>query len=99
MPRDNPESYARSDQVRECSGKESACQGDARDADSISWTRRLLEEEMAIHSSILAWKRPWTEEPGGLQSMRLLESDTTERLCTRTEENAMINLDWGGATD
>ena len=28
-----------------------------------------LEEEMAIHSSILAWKIPWTEEPGGLQSM------------------------------
>jgi len=27
-----------------------------------------LEEEMAIHSSILAWKIPWTEEPGGLQS-------------------------------
>jgi len=28
-----------------------------------------LEEEMAIHSSILAWKIPWAEEPGGLQSM------------------------------
>ena len=28
-----------------------------------------LEEEMAIHSSILAWEIPWTEEPGGLQSM------------------------------
>ena len=28
-----------------------------------------LEKEMAIHSSILAWKIPWTEEPGGLQSM------------------------------
>ena len=27
-----------------------------------------LEEEMAVHSSILAWKTPWTEEPGGLQS-------------------------------
>ena len=27
-----------------------------------------LEEEMATHSSILAWKLPWTEEPGGLQS-------------------------------
>ena len=27
------------------------------------------EEEMAIHSSILAWEIPWTEEPGGLQSM------------------------------
>ena len=27
-----------------------------------------LEEEMAVHSSILAWRIPWTEEPGGLQS-------------------------------
>ena len=31
----------------------------------------LLEEEMAIHFSILAWKIPWTKEPGGLQSMEL----------------------------
>ena len=30
-----------------------------------------LEKGMAIHSSIPAWKIPWTEEPGGLQSMRL----------------------------
>ena len=38
---------------------------------------------MAPHSSILSWKIPWTEESGGLQSMRSLgslESDTTERL-------------------
>ena len=28
-----------------------------------------LEKGMAIHSSILAWKTPWTEDPGGLQSM------------------------------
>ena len=34
---------------------------------------------MAPHSSTLAWKIPWTEEPGGLQSMGSLESDTTER--------------------
>ena len=31
---------------------------------------------MATHSSILAWKIPWTEEPGGLQSMGRKESDT-----------------------
>ena len=37
-----------------------------------------LEEEMGTHSSILAWKIPWTEEPGGLQSTELQESDTTE---------------------
>ena len=30
-----------------------------------------LEEEMATHSSILAWRIPWTEEPGGLPSMEL----------------------------
>ena len=30
-----------------------------------------LEEEMATHSSTLAWEIPWTEEPGGLQSMRM----------------------------
>ena len=37
-----------------------------------------LEKEMAIHSNILAWKIPWTEEPGGLQSMGSQESDMTE---------------------
>ena len=35
---------------------------------------------MAPHSSTLAWKIPWMEEPGGLQSMGSLESDTTDRL-------------------
>jgi len=39
-----------------------------------------LEKAMAPHSSTFAWKIPWTEEPGGLQSMGSLESDTTERL-------------------
>ena len=37
-----------------------------------------LEKEMATHSSTLAWKIPWVEEPGGLQSMRSLGADTTE---------------------
>ena len=40
-----------------------------------TWVRSLgwedsLEEGMAAHSSILAWRVPWTEEPGGLQSTR-----------------------------
>ena len=35
---------------------------------------------MAHHSSTLAWKIPWTEEPGGLQSMGSVKSDKTERL-------------------
>ena len=36
-----------------------------------------LEKGMATHSSILVWRIPWTEEPGGLQSMGLQELDTT----------------------
>ena len=47
-----------------------------------TWVRFLaqedpLEKEMATHSSILAWKIPWTEEPGGLQSMESQELDMT----------------------
>ena len=41
-----------------------------------------LEEEIATHSSILAWKIPWTEEPGRLKSMGHKESDRTKRLST-----------------
>ena len=36
-----------------------------------------LEKEMATQSSILTWRIPWTEEPGGLQFMRSQESDIT----------------------
>ena len=36
-----------------------------------------LEKETATHSNILAWRIPWTEEPGGVQSLGLLESDMT----------------------
>ena len=45
--------------------------GDVRDANSISESGRSLEEEMATHSSILARRIPWREEPGRLQSMGL----------------------------
>ena len=49
-----------------------------------TWVQSLggedpLEKEMATHSSILAWIIPWTEEPGGLQSMGS-QSDMTEQL-------------------
>ena len=42
----------------------------------VTWVRSLgweesLQKGMAAHSSILAWRIPWTEEPGGLQSMGL----------------------------
>ena len=39
-----------------------------------------LAKEMANHSTILVWRIPWIEEPGGLQSWGCKESDTTERL-------------------
>ena len=45
-----------------------------------------LEKDMATRSSILVWRIPWTEEPGGLQSMGWQESDTTERLVVRHHE-------------
>ena len=46
---------------------------------SLGW-EDLLEEGMATHSSILAWRIPWTEEPGGYSPWGCQESDTTERL-------------------
>ena len=53
-----------------------------------------LEKEMATHSSILAWRIPWTEELGGLQYMGHKESDTTERL------HFYFHFDfWGFASD
>ena len=44
-------------------------------AQSLGW-EGPLGKEMATHSSTLAWKIPWTEEPGGLQSMGLQNSWT-----------------------
>ena len=46
-----------------------ASAGDISDAGSIPRSGRSLEEGMTTHSSILAWEIPWTEEPGGLQSI------------------------------
>ena len=57
--------------------KESAC--NAGESDSTPELRRSLEKGMATHSSILAWRIPWTEEPGRLQSIGLQKSQT--RLC------------------
>ena len=54
------------------SGKEFTCQ--AGDMSLIPGSGRLLVKEMVTHSSILAWEIPWTEEPGGLQSMGLQKS-------------------------
>ena len=54
-------------------------------ANQETWVQSLgredaLEKEMATHCSSLAWEIPWTEESGGLQSMRLQESDTALQL-------------------
>ena len=46
-----------------------ASAGDVRDVGSIPGSGRSLEEGMATYSSVLAWRIPLTEEPGGLQSM------------------------------
>ena len=52
--------------------KEFACNaGDPGDWGSVPRSEDPLEEGMATHSSILAWRIPWTEEPGGLQSVGL----------------------------
>ena len=52
--------------------QESICSaGDSGDAVPPLGREDPLEKDMATHSSILAWRIPWTEEPGGLQSMGL----------------------------
>ena len=52
----------------------------AGDSVSTPGLGRSLEKEMTAHSSILVWRIPWTEEPGGLQPMGSQESDMTEQL-------------------
>ena len=55
---------------------------------SLGW-EGLLEEEMATHASILAWKIPWTEEPGGLVH-GVAESDMTEHACMQVLNRWML---------
>ena len=50
----------------------------------LEWGAIAFSKEMATHSNFLAWRIPWTEEPGRPQSMGLQESDTTEQLSTHT---------------
>ena len=69
-------------------GKEPDCLQETQE----TWVRSLgledaLEEEMATHSSILAWKTPWTEEPEGLLCpWGCKESDMTEQLTQEDDE-------------
>ena len=71
--------------------KETAC--NVGDLGLIPVSRRSLEKEMATHSSILAWRIPWIEEPGGLQSTGSKESDTTELLCFHLNFGGVIGDD------
>ena len=54
--------------------------GDIRDMDSVPGAGQdnLLEEDVAAHSNILAWRIPWTGEPAELQSVGCKELNTTE---------------------
>ena len=69
------------------SSRGSACQCGRRGFDP--WVGKIpWEKEMAAHSSILAWRIPWTEEPGGPQSMRsqrVRHNLATEHICLRLE--------------
>ena len=61
------------------SGKEPACQFGRHEMQvQFLGGEDPLDEGLAVHSSILAWRIPWTEEPAGLQVHGVAESDTTE---------------------
>ena len=55
-----------------------ASAGDVRDVGSMLGQEDPLKDNTATHSSILVWRIPWTEEPGGLQSWGRTELDMTE---------------------
>ena len=66
--------------------------GDVKDASSIPGLGRSLEEGMATHSSILAWRLPWTEEAGGLlstgsQRIRHQKQKEVTNTCTVTQRD------------
>ena len=54
--------------------------GDVGDPGSVPGWEDLLEKGMAAHFSILAWRIPWTEEPGSYSPWGCIELDTTEQL-------------------
>ena len=74
----NNQSYSKWGFPHSSVSKESAC--NAGDQVQFLGQEDPLGKEMAIHSNILAWRIPRTEEPSGLQSMGFKESYTTERL-------------------
>ena len=72
--------------------KEYAC--NAGDANSIPGLGRSPREGMATHSSILAWKIPWTEEPGGLQSKGLQRVRHAWAQDTATQQSSATPLNF-----
>ena len=80
------------------SGKEPACQG--RRCEFDPWVRDRLGESMAPHSSIFAWRIPWTEEPGGwimvhrvAKSQTLLKWLSTAQHRTQLSWKCLIEMD------
>ena len=67
------------------SGKKFACQADVG---SMHGSGKSLEKEMAIHSSVLAWETPWTEEPGGIQAMG--SQRVAHNLATKQQQHIFI---------
>ena len=64
--------------------------GDVRDSGLIPGSEDPLEEEMATHSTILAWGIPWTEKPGRLQSTGSQSQTRLKRLSMHTPEVMML---------
>ena len=58
---------------------------------SLGWDDPL-DKGIATHSSILAWRLPWTEEPGGLQTTRSQEPDTTEAIACMHTKTTQVAL-------
>ena len=70
-------------------GKESSCNVGGISLIFLGWVDPL-EEGMAIHSSILAWRIPWKEEPGGLQSMGLQRVGHDQMTKHSTANNTLL---------
>ena len=58
---------------------------------TLGW-EDLLEEEMATHSSTVAWKIPWSEEPGGLTVHRVTKGQTRLSMHTRFSSENILSL-------
>ena len=57
---------------------------------TLTFHFHALEEEMATHSSVLAWRIPWTEEPGGLPSIGVAQSGTRLKRLSSSSSNSSL---------